>query len=243
MRVASTLALLLFAWSVLTVSGLSHAQTQTQTQDTKTTQTKAEDSEPIVYKPPMRGAPARRVGGATRGASDKDMVVNVLAPEQTGLTTKAQPILYWYASKSVSASIEVTLIADTAELPVLSRNLTVTQAGVHAVDLSQYGITLAPDTDYEWFVSVVQDPTQRSKDVTSGGTIRRVAIDPAVQAKVAAAGDREVPGIYADAGIWYDAIASLSGQIERNPADKVLRSRRAALLDQIGLTAAAASDR
>jgi len=170
-------------------------------------------------------------------------VLNVLAPDQTGLTTQAQPVLYWYASKPAAASIEVTLIADAAEVPVLSRNLTVTQAGMHAIDLSQYGITLVPDTEYEWFVSVVPDPAQRSKDLTSGGTIRRVSPDAAVLARLAAAGEREVPGIYAEAGLWYDAIASLSRLIARYPADKQLRSSRAALLDQIGLNTVAASER
>lgn len=197
----------------------------------------------FVYKPPLRGAPARRVGGATRGSGDADMVLTVLAPDQTGLTTRAQPTLYWYASRPSTATIELTLIADAAEVPVMSRNVVVAQAGVHAIDLARYGVTLAPDTEYEWFVSAVQNPAQRSKDLTSGGTIRRVAPDPALQARIAAAGERAAPGIYADAGLWYDAIESLSRLIERDPGDKALRRGRAALLEQVGLPAAAASDR
>ena len=236
MRVASRLALLLFAVSALTVTGLAQAQTQAQTQDTKTEQqTKAEDSTPIVYKPPMRGAPARRVGGATRGASDKDLVLNVLAPEQTGLTMRAQPTLYWYVSKPSTTTLELTLIADAAEKPVLSQNVAVTQAGIQAIDLAQLGITLEPEMDYEWFVSVVTDATQRSKDITSGGVIRRVAVDPAVQARAGAAGERGAARVYAEAGLWYDAIAALSQQIERNPADANLRAQRSDLLKQIGL--------
>jgi hypothetical protein len=238
MRVASTLVPLLFAMSVLAVPGLSRAQTQSQTQPQETRpeqQTKADDSTPIVYKPPMRGAPARRVGGATRGASDKDLVLNVLAPEQTGLTMYAQPTLYWYVSKPSNTTLELTLIADAAEKPVFSQNVSVTQAGVQAIDLAQRGVTLAPDTDYEWFVSVVTDPGQRSKDVTRGGVIRRVAVDPAVQSRAAAAGARGAARVYADAGLWYDAIAALSRQIDSNPADTTLRAQRAELLKQIGL--------
>lgn len=196
-----------------------------------------------VYKPPLRGAPARRVGGATRGTGDSGLVLNVLAPDQTGLTTQAQPTLYWYASKPSNTSIEVTLIADNAEVPVLSKNLSLTAAGVQSVDLAQLGITLKPDTDYEWFVSAVPDAGQRSKDVTSGGAIRFVAPDPAVQARAAAAGERAAPGVYAEAGLWYDAIAALSRLIERSPADTALRSQRAALLEQVGLPKAAAHDR
>jgi hypothetical protein len=216
--------------------GSAVAQAQTGT-------AQAQASDGVVYKPPMRGAPARRVGGATRGGGDPDLVLQVLAPDQTGLTTQSQPVLYWYASKPINTLIELTLISDAAESPVLSKNFTVTPGGVQAIDLGSHGVTLAPDTEYEWFVSVVTNVNQRSKDMASGGTIRRVAPDPAVAARVAAATERMVPRIYAEAGLWYDAIASLSKLIERNPSDTELRNLRASLLEQIGLPAAAAFDR
>ena len=91
---------------------------------------------------------------------------------------------------------------------------------------------------------MVPDSAQRSKDITSGGTIRWTALDPAVQTRAAAtAGERPAPGVYAEAGFWYDAIDSLSRLIERYPADASLRAQRAALLEQVGLPAAAAHDK
>jgi Domain of Unknown Function (DUF928) len=203
----------------------------------------ADNSPAAVYKPPMRGAPASRVGGGTRGSGAADFVLNVLAPDHTGLTTQAQPTLYWYASGPSVAKLEVTVIADVAELPVLSQSLNLTSGGVQSFDLAKHGITLKPDTEYEWYVSVVPDPDQRSKDVTSGGTIRRVAPDPAVQARAAAAGERQAPLIYAEAGLWYDAIDALSRLIELHPGDAELHAERAALLDQVGLPDAASYDR
>lgn len=233
MRVALIFLMAIVTAAFLSLPGTALAQTPLG----------ASDSSAAVYKPPMRGAPSRRIGGATRGSGNPDMVLQVLAPDQTGLTTQAQPTLYWYASKPTNTLIELTLISDDAELPVLSKNIQLTPGGVQALDLASYGVTLAPETEYEWFVSVVSDASQRSKDVTSGGTIRRVAPDPAVQAKVAAAGERAVPGIYAEAGLWYDAMGALSRLIERNPEDAALRGARASLLEQIGLPAAAAYDR
>lgn len=237
MRVFLTLSLVLSATVALVVPTMAQAQTPAPAPQADAA------AATFVYKPPMRGAPARRVGGATRGSGASDLVLRVLAPDQTGLTTLAQPTLYWYASEPSTTAIEVTVISDTAELPVLSRNLAVVAGGVQSIDLAKYGITLTPDADYEWFVTVVPDAAQRSKDIVSGGTIRRVAADPEVQARAAAAGERAAPGVYAEAGLWYDAIAALSGLIERNPADKVLRAQRAALLEQIGLPQVAAHDR
>ena len=243
MRAILNFSLAAIASVLLAASGSAHAQTLAQPQVQAQTQAQASDGASAIYKPPLRGAPARRVGGATRGSGDSDLVLNVLAPDQTGLTTQAQPTLYWYASRPTNTLIELILISDTAEVPVLSKNLLVTPGGVQAIDLVSYGVTLALDTEYEWFVSVVTNTNQRSKDMTSGGTVRRVAPDAAVAARVAAAGERAAPRIYAEAGLWYDAIGSLSRLIERSPADPELRALRASLLDQIGLTAAASADR
>ena len=195
----------------------------------------------VVYKPPMRGAPASRVGGGTRGTGRDNFMLSVLAPDHTGLSSQAQPTLYWYASGPSTTKLEVTVIADAAERPVLTQNLKVTRGGVQSFDLAKHGITLKPDTEYEWFVSAVPDPAQRSKDITSGGTIRRVPPDPAVQARIAAAGERLAPAIYAEAGLWYDAIDTLSRLIERYPNDSELQAQRAALLNQVGLSTIASS--
>jgi hypothetical protein len=192
----------------------------------------------------MRGAPASRVGGGTRGTRDAELVLCVLAPDHTGLTTLAQPTLYWFVSEPPSAPVEISLLAGDAEKPVLTRTLPAsTGAGVHALDLSRLGVTLKPGTEYEWFVSVMHDPAQRSKDVTAGGTIQRVPLEPAIRAEASAAGERGSPLVYARAGLWYDAIAGLSRLIDRNPRDEALRSQRAALLEQVNLPAAAAYDR
>jgi hypothetical protein len=41
--------------------------------------------------------------------------------------------------------------------------------------------------------------------------------------------------VLAEAGIWYDALDSLSLQIEAAPENENLRAQRAALFDQVGL--------
>lgn len=188
----------------------------------------------LIYKPPLRGAPASRLGGGTRSGGKAD-AIHVLAPDHTGLTTRAQPTLYWYASGSSVGSVEVVLIAADAEKPLLVKNVPVSGEGLYALDLAKTGVSLAPDTDYEWFVSVVRDAEQRSKDLSSGGTIRRIA----PVATAAAPDDRQAPVKLAEAGLWYDSLDSVSLLIARTPADAGLRALRADLLDQVGLATAA----
>jgi hypothetical protein len=206
--------------------------------------TASADASPLVYKPPMRGAPASRVGGGTRGADQSNVSVEVLAPDHTGLTTQAQPTLYWYTSGPVDGPVEVTLMIDGAEKPVLERKLSTPGAGgLHAVPLASQGITLKPDVEYQWFVSVVRDPAQRSLDSTAGGTVRRVSADAPTRSRIAAANERGRPALYAEAGLWYDAFDALTRLIEANPGDAGLRAQRAALLEQVGLAGIAADDR
>src|SRR5882762_4256740 len=49
----------------------------------------------ITYNAPLRGAPATRVGGGTRSAATKSVQLSVLAPSDTGYTTRDKPTIYW----------------------------------------------------------------------------------------------------------------------------------------------------
>ncbi len=197
------------------------------------------------YRPPIRGAPATRIGGGSRGADGTDWTLWVLTPEHTGLTTRSSPTLYWYTSKPVSGQqTQITIIELGALDPVLETTLGGTlPPGIHGLDLSHWGVALKTDAEYEWFVSVVRNGAQRSSDFTTGGTIQRVAPPPDVRAQVADSHARAAPFIYAEQGIWYDAIDTLSRLIEDNPRDGTLLRHRAALLRQVGLETTIADGR
>jgi hypothetical protein len=200
-----------------------------------------------AYKPPMRGAPATRVGGGSRGTSFA-LRLNVLAPNETGYTVKQSPTIYWYASEAINVPVELTVISteslEAASHPLLDITLQPPIAkGVHALRLSEHGVTLKPDVEYQWFVAAVRDPQQRSNDVLAGGTIKRVAESGTLQSQLKRSGQGQWPAVYAEAGIWYDAIDQLSKQIDANRADHKLREERAGLLEQVGLRDVAAYDR
>src|SRR6516164_3794479 len=58
-----------------------------------------------TYRPPMRGAPGRRVGGATRGTFKVAAplpIIELLAPsDHAGLSANPAPSLYFFASGPV----------------------------------------------------------------------------------------------------------------------------------------------
>jgi hypothetical protein len=188
------------------------------------------------YRPPLRGAPGGRVGGGTRGTGRETFVLSVLAPDHTGLTVSEQPALYWFISSPTTLAVEVTIVDPRATQPVLETRLAPPlKAGVHRIRLAEHGVRLVPGVAYRWYVAVVPDSGRRSKDILAGGAIELVAPPEGLGARLAQADKATVPFLYAEAGIWYDALATMSELIETAPNDPALRRQRAALMAQVGL--------
>ena len=103
------------------------------------------------------------------------------------------------------------------------------------VRLADYGMRLSVGVPYRWSVALVVDPDNRSRDVIAGGVIERIAPPTELRAKLARAGKTRAPYLYAEAGLWYDALAAISDLIDAAPNDQVLRQERASLLEQVGL--------
>jgi hypothetical protein len=191
-----------------------------------------------VYKPPLRGAPGGRIGGGTRGAGREVFVLTVLAPDHSALTVSEQPSLFWFISSSPSLPIEVTLMDLRTTQPVLETRLASPVApGVQRIRLADHGVRLELGVPYRWFVTVVPNSDRRSRDILAGGAIERVEPPEALTAKLAQARKEETATVYAEAGVWYDALSAISDQIESAPNDVGLRKQRATLLTQVGLPA------
>jgi hypothetical protein len=195
------------------------------------------EGQPPVYVPPRRGAPVTRVGGGTRSGPARGEarvpVVELLSPEHTGLTRQPSPTLYWFLSDHHDGPIEIVVLARDTVRPVLRTRLEGgTAAGVHALALGEHGVVLETETVYQWAVSLVRDDDRRSRDVVSIATLERIGSEAADQAVTTAE--------LAAAGVWYDAIDAVSRALAHTPDQ---RKARAALLEQVGLDAAAAWDR
>ena len=190
----------------------------------------------------MLGKPAHTVGGGSRGTSDKIPALFVVTPDHVGQTASAQPSLFWYVDQVPDASfrIEFTLLDEEGVEPLVEKVLaTPTRAGIHRIRLADYGVQLVPGSEYEWSVALVLDPNERSKDIVATGWIDRVEPSEQLVSRLASESRAEVAAVYAAEGLWYDAVAALSDEIDRAPADARLQQQRADLLRQVGLDEAA----
>jgi hypothetical protein len=198
-----------------------------------------------IYKPPMRGAPAGRVGGGTRGAGGKYPQVCVLAPDHVGFTVRDQPCFYWYLSSLTDYPIEFTLIENRAINPALEKRIPCPAApGIQKITPADLGdVRLKRGYKYKWYIAVILDEDHRSKDIISGAEIELVSPGESLRARLNSASKGMLPALYAEEGLWYDAIEAISTLIETNPGDSDLKAMRDSLLEQVGLKGVAGSDK
>ncbi|MGF1460775.1 MAG: DUF928 domain-containing protein [Leptolyngbyaceae cyanobacterium] len=159
---------------------------------------------------PDISAPGNRESGSTRSttciAANENLVA--LMPESNyGLTQSAYPTFYFYLPETTAEQVKFVLLNEaTNEFVYEGRFALESDGGIASVSLPNNGLQepLAIGETYVWYISVVCDPLDPSADVVTEGQIERVpSLEIAEDTPVAA-----LPGIYAEAGLWYDAIAT-----------------------------------
>jgi len=196
-----------------------------------------------VYQPPLRGAPGGRVGGGTRGMGEELIALLALAPNHVALTVQEQPVLYWYLSKPAKYPVELTITIEKDTQPLLEKRIPLpSRAGIYPLRLSDFDIRLSTGIPYRWFLALIPDPDRRSRDIVAGAIIERVETPETLRSRLLKASREEFPNIYAESGIWYDAVMAVSNLIDDAPGNPVFHRQRAALLEQVGLSAVAQYD-
>lgn len=201
-------------------------------------------SQPL-YAPPKRYTPRARVGGELRGTDGKDPEVQALVPDHVALTSKKTPSLNWYLSKPTAHEIVFTLMDTRYIKPVHEGPIpTPKKEGIYSIDLKNMGVTLEPEVQYRWYVSVIRDSNSHASDIVAGGMIERCEFSACVTEMnpVLTCSSADDVTKNARAGLWYDAMGCLCSLIDQSPKDEKLRRLRARLLKDVGLNGVAEWD-
>lgn len=157
----------------------------------------------LSFKPPKVGVSTTRIGAGTRGSNVAMIDLQVLAPAQTGLTSQAAPMLYWYISDKSAYSVEITITEEGKIEPTFEKVLPpISKTGIQKINLSNWHVQLETGKEYRWSVALITDSEQRSSDIFASATIRRqnTTIPLTNTAELAAA------------GFWYDVLQQLTEQ-------------------------------
>jgi len=197
----------------------------------------------VKFRPQTTAAASVRVTGGSRGTGDTAVTLDVLAPDDIGTTTQEQPSLFWFQSKPADAKFELTLLQENKVKPLIQVKVErSSKAGIQRLKLSDHGVKLSLGVEYQWVVALVTDPDNRSTDLVASGVIKRIAPAGDFKERISKAAPASLAGLYAEAGVWYDALAAMSDRIEAQPENKTLREMRADLLRQVGLNTAAQAE-
>jgi hypothetical protein len=93
--------------------------------------------------------------------------------------------------------------------------------------------------NYTWVFSLVCDPQDRSSDLLETGIVRRVELSAEILRELENADPRQKTFIYAENGIWQDALGTLAAARRANPNDPVFQTDWESLLESVTLGAIA----
>lgn len=172
------------------------------------------------------------------GENPKPLTALIPNSNDYPLTTMGYPTFFFYIPDNTLKSVEF-LIREN-ESTVLYRypiQEISNRGGVISFSLPTNSAMgeLQPGKSYQWTLALVcQKNGEEDKTTYVNGWIQRVD-NPDLVAQVQQANPRQVPEIYAQAGIWHDFLASLANLRRQNPNDSELTQYWIEVLQSVGL--------
>lgn len=204
----------------------------------------------ITFRVPSgQGAPrsGRARGGAARGNCPQTALpVTALVPsaplahapsptEVVGQTVEDYPTFWFYVPFALTPeqAAEFLLLDPEGNL-VYSTHLTDSQEqpGIIQVKLPQTITPLQANTTYNWMFQV---NCGTGDAISTWGEIQRVALDPVLDTKLQGATQLEQAALYAEHGIWYEALTTLAELHSKQPDDPAITADWQGFLQSTGL--------
>ena len=190
------------------------------------------------------GLPTNRRDGGSRGTRDncvadaQSLNLVALIPEKTvGINTSAAPKLFFYIPKiDNQRTLEFVLRNEQDEL-MYEAFLTTEGEGIMSVEVPAdvQSNLLETNQNYHWYLSMICNFKQRSRDIVVEGWMRQEALDLATKQELKVASSIEKAELYHEQGFWYDALSTLATNYS-SPADKPqIRAKWSELLESVGL--------
>jgi len=195
---------------------------------------------------PGRNAPVNREGGATRSPCVKsERPLTAMVPASgTGTTGAGYPTVFWYMPETSASGVEFVL-KDANDQVVYSVKYALAQStednvslpGIMSLTLPAFA-NLSPleiDQEYQWQLSLICQPLDRSADVIVGGKIKRVKLGSTLAVRTQQANPQDLVALYADARVWYETLATLVALRRERPQDPELAEAWNKLIDSVEL--------
>ena len=183
--------------------------------------------------------PIQRVRSVRGGcASPRQLSLTALVPKnKIGRTVSDCPTFFFYLPQT-EAELAEFILEDENGKQIYQQDLTISNlSGVIGVSIpaDKNVPPLEVGKKYTWKFTVVCDPEDRSSDQLETGIVRRVELTADILRQLDAADPREKTFIYAENGIWQDALSNLAAARRANPNEPVFQTDWERLLDSVTL--------
>ncbi|WP_427160247.1 DUF928 domain-containing protein [Aliinostoc sp. HNIBRCY26] len=195
------------------------------------------------FKPPKRKGPPVSAGGATRGTvciQGKQLVTPLTPASKWGLTFAQRPQFFWYLPLSSAKTAQFLLLSEADKKILYETTLSLpNQSGIVSYNLPENAPALEINKTYRWLLVLVCDSEDFSTNPRFEGLVERVQPEASLSQKLANADAKKLPAIYAEAGIWYEALSAIAQQRYSNPRNVHSMLGWRQLLNSVGLNAIA----
>ena len=191
----------------------------------------------------MEAPPTPRVRSVRGGcASSTQVSLTALVPKnKIARTVSDYPTFFFYLPQTDSELAEF-ILEDESGNQIYQQELTIKNlSGVIGVSIpaDKNVPPLEVGKSYTWKFSVVCDAQDRSSDQFESGIVRRVELSADILSELEKADPRQKTVIYAEKGIWQDALGTLAAARRANPNHTDLAADWKSLLDSVTLGAIA----
>ena len=197
-----------------------------------------------LFETEDRGTPSRTTGGASRssaplnGGCDEPAprLISVMPKEKITLTFKKYPEFFWYISKSDAQTAEFLLLDENRDIVYRTNFQLPKKQGIFAFTLPPHSPGLKVNQKYRWSLRVDCSIEQPYNTMSVEGWVERTRLDLSMRIKLNKSEPKQRSKIYADAGIWHEAISNAAQQRCNFPQDSNVMLYWNQLLTSVGLS-------
>ena len=185
------------------------------------------------------GLPTRQVKPVRGGcASSNQLSLTALVPKnKVGRTISDYPTFFFYLPQTEAQLAEFILL-DQSGNQIYKQTLTISNlSGTIGISIpaNKNVPPLEVGKSYRWNFTVICNAQDRSADVWETGIVQRVQLSADILRQLEKADPRQKTVIYAENGIWQDALSTLAAARRANPNDAGLTADWESLLDSVTL--------
>lgn len=244
LRTLKPTSLLVFTGIILTGLSLSTAQSQAHPPQPGKRSFQVSQS----FKPPSRGTAPPTAGSATRSGtlgnsclSSGKQLTSLMPQTRLGLSYRGNPTFYWYVPPSSAKTAKFLLLSNNdADVHYETTLNLPNDPGIVSFALPSTVSPLEVGKQYHWYLVLNCSQNDQSANPSVEGWVERVAPGTDISSQLQKADAKSRARIYAENGIWYEAVATLATLRQTNPQDAATIAGWNELLKSVNLEAIAA---